>query len=117
MPSIRAGPATHGPTTEKTMGTVPDASLSALATRPQACSEARPSPTSAPDVLSSPTIGTPISRAVRTRRSTTSPSTGPMAPLCFPPASWNHATRRPSISVRHPMAAPPRRAATGTRVI
>ena len=66
------GPDTHGPTTASTSAPTPDASTSARATRPHACSAATPSPSSAPDVSSSPTSGMPqLAREVhrRARRS------------------------------------------------
>src|SRR6266851_8696647 len=79
-PSTRAGPDTHGPTTATSVGTTPDASLKARATRPAACSDSTPSPTSAPEVATAPTTGTPSSIPRRTARSSASPSAIPIAP-------------------------------------
>src|SRR5438105_2204365 len=54
-PRSSDGPDTQGPVTTSTTGTIPDASPSARATRPQACSELMPSTTSAPELDSTPT--------------------------------------------------------------
>src|SRR6266545_1376292 len=94
-PSINAGPDTHGPTAASTVGTTPDASVNARATRPHAWSDATPSPTSAPEVAMAPTTGTPSSTPRRTARSSASPSATPIAPRCFPPSSRNQLTVRP----------------------
>ncbi len=61
---------------QSTIGTTPDASDMALATRPQAWSAATPSLTSAPELATRPTIGMPRSTASRTARSIVWPSGG-----------------------------------------
>ena len=59
------GPHTHGPDDDEHVGTTPDASASALATRPHACSDGTPSATSAPELTRScPTTGMPKSIGV-----------------------------------------------------
>ena len=98
MPSSSAGPETAGPTRRSTTGTTPEASLSALATRPHVWREATPSETSAPELAMRPTIGRPSSTARCTARSMASPSAVPMAPRCVPPSRLNQLTIRPSTS-------------------
>ena len=71
-PSTRAGPDTHGPTTASSVGTTPTL-RSGHAHRPAACSDSTPSPTSAPDVATASTTGTPSSIPRRTARSSASP--------------------------------------------
>src|SRR5262252_679598 len=112
-PSIRAGPETHGPTTASIVGTTPEASVSARATRPQAWSDATPSPTSAPDVAIAPTTGTPSSTPSRTARSSASPSATPMAPRCLPPSRRNQLIVRPCRSEREAVTASLRCVITG----
>src|SRR5262245_10753295 len=112
-PSIRAGPDTHGPTTASSVGTTPEASVRARATRPQAWSDATPSPTSAPDVAIAPTTGTPSSMPSRTARSSASPSATPIAPRCLPPSSLNQLTVRPCRSERAAVTASLRCVITG----
>ena len=92
------GPETAGPTSTSTIGTTPDASVSALAIRPHAWSAETPSVTSAPELAMRPTIGMPSSTARRRARVIVSPSGVPMAPRCLPPSRLNQLTVRPSIS-------------------
>src|SRR5262245_38871387 len=112
-PSMRAGPDTHGPTTASIVGTTPEASVSARATRPQAWREATPSPTSAPEVAIAPTTGTPSSIPRRTARSMASPSATPIAPRCLPPSRRNQLTVRPWRSDRAADTASLRSVVTG----
>src|SRR5882762_3291147 len=108
MPAMRAGPDTHGPTMARITGTTPEASDRRAATRPQAWSEAIPSCTSAPELETTPTTGTPESTASLTTRSMASPSGGPNAPRCLPPSRRNSPTARPSSSPRAASTAAPR---------
>src|SRR5439155_27094904 len=112
-PSTRAGPDTQGPTTASSVGTTPEASLKARATRPAACSDSMPSPTSAPDVATAPTTGTRSSMPSRTARSSASPSATPIAPRCLPPSRRNQLTVRPCRSERAALTASLRCAITG----
>ena len=63
MPSSSAGPATAGPSTTRIVGTTPEQSASALATRPQPSSEAIPSTMPAPVEARTMTSGIPSTRA------------------------------------------------------
>src|SRR2546430_8737108 len=110
---MSAGPETHGPTTESRVGTTPEASVRAWATRPQACSDATPSLTSAPEVAIAPTTGTPSSTPRRTARSRASPSATPIAPRCLPPSRRNQLTVRPCRSESAAVTASLRWAITG----
>ena len=63
MPSRRAGPATAGPSTTRIVGTTPEQSASALATRPQPSSEPIPSVIPVPVDAMTMTSGVPSTRA------------------------------------------------------
>ncbi len=115
MPSSNAGPDTAGPTSSRMIGTTPEASTIARATRPSACSAAMPSLTSAPELATRPTIGIPSSMARRTARSIASPSALPIAPRCLPPSRLNQLTWRPSRSRRQASTAVLRCPKTGVR--
>ena len=63
MPSRRAGPATAGPSTTRIVGTTPEQSASALATRPQPSREPIPSVIPVPVDAMTMTSGVPSTRA------------------------------------------------------
>ena len=98
IPSRSAGPDTAGPSSSSTIGTTPDASDIALATRPQAWSAATPSLTSAPELATRPTIGMPSSTASRTARSIVWPSGVPIAPAVLAAVEVEPADR-PAVEV------------------
>ncbi len=64
-PTKRAGPDSAGPVTTVRNGTIPEHEARARAARPQPCSEATPSDTSAPLEASTRTIGSRNAQAER----------------------------------------------------
>ena len=119
-PRSSAGPDTHGPITASTVGTTPDASASAWATRPRRAATRRPRRRRRPTTRSCRRPGRRARSRAGWRARSPAPSGGPIAPTCLPPSMRNQLTVRPSISrelrgggvaaVRRRAASAPRRA-------